>query len=102
MSGGVMGESQPNPESGSRVYGLPAGTVVIAVACTWCGAGLGEDCREPHRWKPEPVTLAMPHAQRWRDYWNATHDRRERIPVYPAPWVTRVFPSAVTPPKVTT
>lgn len=63
------------------LFCVEATTVVEAVACTWCGAGVAEECTE------RDTRGGHPHAQRWRDYWNETHDRSEQTPVYPAPWL---------------
>jgi hypothetical protein len=67
-----------------RLFDVPAERVVSAVACTWCGAEVGASCREKDARRP-----LTSHAQRWRDYWNATHGRRDQVPVYPAPWTER-------------
>lgn len=52
--------------------------VVAAVDCTWCGVRLGFACRDRLG-----NYASHTHAQRWRDYWNATHD--EQVPVYVDP-----------------
>lgn len=69
-----------NPTETRRLSDVPVDEVKAGVPCTWCGAVLGADCAERGR------RLEVPHAQRWRDYWNATHDSSDRTPVYPAPW----------------
>jgi hypothetical protein len=69
-----------NVTESRRLFDVPAQEVVAGVPCTWCGAALGAECAE------RDSAPGIPHAQRWRDYWNATHDRGERVAVYPAPW----------------
>jgi hypothetical protein len=65
-----------NERTERRVFDVPEDEVVEGVACTWCRAGVGDDCD----WRERKGGRA--HAQRWRDYWNATHDRAQRTPVY--------------------
>lgn len=62
-----------------KLFEVPAEVVTEGVACTWCGAAVGEACTDRRR-DPE-----HPHAQRWRDFWNATHVASERVEVYAAP-----------------
>ena len=64
-----------------KLFDHAAEVVVAAVECTWCGAQPGDDCYEKDL-RRDP----SPHAQRWRDYWNATHERRDHVAVYPAQW----------------
>lgn len=64
----------------TRVFDPPADTVAAAVSCTWCGSGLASACTDRYG---QP--LEVPHAQRWRDYWNATHNPNEHIAVYADP-----------------
>jgi len=65
----------------------PATDVVEqGVGCTWCGAATGQACFERRRIWVNLHVLEVPHAQRWRDYWNITHDPRDQLDVYVATW----------------
>lgn len=73
--------------SGTGVFDVPEATVVGAVSCTWCAVGVGQRCRDYKWFMFQPCE--RPHMQRWRDYWNATHD--EQTEVYPAPWLAKAL-----------
>lgn len=72
-----------------KLYEVPEEEVIERASCTWCGAAVGEPCRTgvrthymPQRYNGDlPGGPGTAHAQRWRDYWNATHDPREGLPV---------------------
>lgn len=66
------------PSAEKRVFDVPATTVVSGVGCVWCCVGVGVPCRE------NGARIGVPHAQRWREYWNATRGRGEQVPVFTA------------------
>lgn len=73
-----------------RLFDVTDAEVVEAAGCTYCGVGVGDRCRE---FKWFAFHLAdRPHAQRWRDFWNATHNQAEQTEVYAAPWAATPAP----------
>lgn len=70
MSGAEQSDEQV------RLYDVPADVVMESVRCTYCGADIDKKCVEFNGF------AISPHAQRWWDYWNATHPKASRIAVY--------------------
>lgn len=75
-----------------RLFDVPTSEVVEGVACTWCGAQVGEACVDFKWFALHPAEHGT-DSQRWRDYWNATHHPAEMTPVYPAPWFDKAYPA---------
>jgi len=60
----------------AELFNVAPATVVATVGCTWCCVEAGHACRHAgHRIDP-------PHAQRWYEYHNATHDRTDQIRIF--------------------